>query len=77
MEYSNQLEIFARLQTPEWKAGQANDTRDELCYVYCRIRNFAKDVLAGFTPLNGKSKSQLISLLQKANKLNNETIFSI
>lgn len=75
--YIEQLDKLARLKTPGWRFGQANDTYEEVCLKCCQIRNLAKDILAGYEPLNKKNIGKLIKLLLHTNSLHNEVLEEI
>jgi len=44
-EYRKYLERISRLETPEMRKGQGNDSYTEQCALYERIRRLAKDAL--------------------------------
>ena len=64
------LKKMSEIDTPK-RSGQYLETYDNICKVYCNIRNTAKDALNKFIPIK-KAKKTLKELLEKAVELENE-----
>ena len=61
---------MSEINTPK-RSGQYLETYDNLCKIYCDIRNTAKDALDKFISIK-KAKKTLRELLEKAVELENE-----
>lgn len=56
---------LAVIETPKMKRRESNDNYEELCALYCKIRNLAKDALTGES-----AKRKVSGLLKKAGAQN-------
>ena len=63
------LKNMTEINTPK-RSGQYLETYDNICKIYCNIRNTAKDALDKLIPIK-KAKTTLKELLEKTVELQN------